>query len=103
VKVPAAAKALIKQPTLPNDYKQYLPFLPYKLAALLAWGYSESVERIPGGLLFIQLPSWAAEIQHDKQKVRYALVEAERMGLVRDLTLRDGSARCYLPPVITSS
>ena len=103
MKLPSPAAALVKKtskpPTLPNDYKQYLPFLPFKIAALLAWGHSAHVERVPGGLLVIHLTAWSAELGNLSQRVRKAFAEAERMGLITNLNLSRGVATCRLAPV----
>lgn len=103
MKLPAPARALVakREPTAPNDYKQYLPFLPYKLAALLAWGHSEHVERAPGGYLVIHLTGWCGELGNSNKNVRNAFREAERMGLVVGLKLGKGVVSCRLAPIIT--
>ena len=69
-------------PTPPNAYKQYLPFWPYKVVALLAWGFSASVERLPSSHLLVHLPSWARELGVPSQVLRDALKEAARQGMI---------------------
>lgn len=104
-KTAAASKLLNKvhtgaTPTLPGEYKQFLPFWPYKLVALLAWGYSDSIERLPDYNYIVHLPSWATEMGTTSQRLRDSLQDALDLGLLDSLTLRRSYATVRLRPLI---
>ncbi len=104
-RVPAAAsKLLTKVPTdkkKPAEYKQFLPFYPYKLVSLLAWGYSNSIERLPGLNYIVHLPTWSTQLGTTSQRLRDALFDAHSMGLIADLKLRRAYAQVRLNPIIS--
>ena len=104
VPIPAAASKLLTQtksvPTPKNEYAQYLKFWPYKLVSLLAWGYSDSIERLPDYNYIVHLPSWATEMGTTSQRIRESLVDAHDLGLIENLSLRRAHATVRLPPII---
>ena len=103
---PAAASKLLnklptgKPATLPGDYRQFLPFHAYKVAALLAWGYSDSIERLPDYNYIVHLPSWSTQLGTTSQRIRDSLQDALDLGLLDSLTLRRSYATVRLRPMI---
>ncbi len=103
-RVPSAASKLLAQtksvPTPKAEYAQFLKFWPYKLVSLLAWGYSNSIERLPDYNYIVHLPSWATEMGTTSQRIRESLMDAQDLGMIEQLTLRRAHATVRLWPMI---